>query len=192
MLLLSKAITLLEKQSVEHSNLHEELTLADCIIATSMLRVGALSWDIYEHVVVLSVKLEDQDAWAIVTFCLNALRGRHKISQTVWGGDWDPTNAKDLINYTISKRYKIDSWEFGNELSGKGIGASVDAAQYGKDMKNVKQILQTLYHNSKFKPSLIALGGFYQKEWFDKLLQVSGSGTIDVLSHHIYNLGPGL
>ncbi|KAK7292182.1 hypothetical protein RIF29_07942 [Crotalaria pallida] len=128
---------------------------------------------------------------AIVTFGLNALRGRHKISQTVWGGDWDPTNAKDLINYTISKRYKIDSWEFGNELSGKGIGASVDAAQYGKDLKNVKQILQTLYHNSKFKPSLIAPGGFYQKEWFDKLLQVSGSGTIDVLSHHIYNLGPG-
>ncbi|KAE9601927.1 putative glycosidase [Lupinus albus] len=127
----------------------------------------------------------------IVTFGLNALRGRHKISDTVWGGDWDPTNAKDLISYTISKRYKIDSWEFGNELSGKGIGASVGAAQYGKDLKRLKQILHTLYQNKKFKPSLIAPGGFYQKKWFDKLLQVSGSGTIDVLSHHLYNLGPG-
>ncbi|CAL0325768.1 unnamed protein product [Lupinus luteus] len=128
---------------------------------------------------------------AMVTFGLNALYGRNKLSETVWGGDWDPSNAKDLINYTISKRYKVDSWEFGNELSGKGIGASVDAAQYGKDLKNLKQILNTLYQNSKFKPSLIAPGGFYEKEWFDKLLQVSGSGTIDVMSHHIYNLGPG-
>ncbi|CAL0330605.1 unnamed protein product [Lupinus luteus] len=128
---------------------------------------------------------------AVVTFGLNALRGRHKISETVWGGDWDPSNAKDFISYTISKRYNIDSWEFGNELSGKGIGASVGAAQYGKDLKKLKQILHTLYQNKKFKPSLIAPGGFYQKKWFDKLLQVSGSGTIDVLSHHLYSLGPG-
>ncbi|KAF1875834.1 hypothetical protein Lal_00006464 [Lupinus albus] len=128
---------------------------------------------------------------AILTFGLNALSGRHKISETIWGGNWDPSNAKDFINYTISKRYKIDSWEFGNELSGNGVGASVDAAQYGKDLKNLKQILNTLYQNSKSKPSLIAPGGFYQKEWFDKLLQASGSGTIDVLTHHIYNLGPG-
>lgn len=48
-----------------------------------------------------------------MTFGLNALRGRHQISHTVWGGDWDPSNAKDFINYTISKGYKIDSWEFG-------------------------------------------------------------------------------
>ncbi|KAK7265839.1 hypothetical protein RJT34_33463 [Clitoria ternatea] len=128
---------------------------------------------------------------AIVTFGLNALHGRHQTSHTVWGGDWDPTNAYDLINYTVSKGYKIDSWEFGNELSGKGIGASVGAEQYGKDLIKLKQNLHTLYKNSKFKPSLIAPGGFYNKEWFDKLLQVSGPGIINVLTHHLYNLGPG-
>ena len=81
----------------------------------------------------------------------------------------------------------------GNELSGKGIGASVGAAQYGKDLIKLKQILRTLYHNSKFKPpSLVAPGGFYDKDWFDKLLEVSGSGVINALTHHIYNLGPGL
>ncbi|KAK7330314.1 hypothetical protein VNO77_24504 [Canavalia gladiata] len=128
---------------------------------------------------------------AIVTFGLNALHGRHQISHTVWGGDWDSTNANNLINYTISKGYNIDSWEFGNELSGKGIGASVDAEQYGKDLIKLKHILRTLYKNSKSKPSLVAPGGFYSKEWFDKLLQVSGSGIINVLTHHVYNLGPG-
>ncbi|KAJ1406267.1 Glycoside hydrolase, family 79 [Sesbania bispinosa] len=128
---------------------------------------------------------------AIVTFGLNALHGRHQISHNVWEGPWDPTNAYDFIKYTISKGYKIDSWELGNELSGKGIGASVDVAQYGKDVIKLKQILDGLYENSKFKPSLVAPGGFYEKEWYDKLLQVSGSGIINVLTHHLYNLGPG-
>lgn len=77
-------------------------------------------------------------------------------------------------------------------MSGKGIGASVGVAQYGKDVINLKRILDVLYENSWFKPSLIAPGGFYEKEWYNKLLQVSGSGIINVLSHHLYNLGPGL
>ncbi|KAL2340718.1 hypothetical protein Fmac_008658 [Flemingia macrophylla] len=128
---------------------------------------------------------------AIVTFGLNALHGKHQISHYVWQGAWDPTNAYDFIKYTISKGYKIDSWELGNELSGKGIGASVAVAQYGKDVIKLKQILGILYENSKFKPSLVAPGGFYDKQWYDKLLQVSGSGIINVLTHHLYNLGPG-
>ncbi|RZC16854.1 Heparanase-like protein 1 isoform C [Glycine soja] len=128
---------------------------------------------------------------AIVTFGLNALHGKHQISHNVWEGAWDPTNAYDFIEYTISKGYKIDSWELGNELSGKGIGASVGVAQYGKDLIKLKQILSTLYESSKFKPSLVAPGGFYEKHWYDRLLQVSGSGIINVLTHHLYNLGPG-
>ncbi|KAG4980708.1 hypothetical protein JHK85_034666 [Glycine max] len=77
-----------------------------------------------------------------------------------------------------------------NELSGKGIGASVGVAQYGKDLIKLKQILSTLYESSKFKPSLVAPGGFYEKYWYERLLQVSGSGIINVLTHHLYNLGP--
>jgi len=48
-----------------------------------------------------------------VTFGLNALQGRHPSGHSVWRGDWDSSNAYDLINYTVSKGYKIDSWEFG-------------------------------------------------------------------------------
>ncbi|KAK7411367.1 hypothetical protein VNO78_02800 [Psophocarpus tetragonolobus] len=128
---------------------------------------------------------------AIVTFGLNALHGKNKSSHNVWEGAWDPTNAYDFIKYTVSKGYKIDSWELGNELSGKGIGASVGVTQYGSDSIKLKQVLDILYENSKFKPSLVAPGGFYEKQWYDKLLQVSGSGIINVLTHHLYNLGPG-
>ncbi|KEH31984.1 glycoside hydrolase family 79 amino-terminal domain protein [Medicago truncatula] len=45
--------------------------------------------------------------------------------------------------------------------------------------------------NKEFKPSPIAPGGLYQKEWFDKLIRVSGSGVNDMLTHRVYNLLPG-
>ncbi|KAG2407771.1 Heparanase-like protein [Vigna angularis] len=129
---------------------------------------------------------------AIVTFGLNALKGRHPSGHnTDWKGDWDSSNAYGLINYTVSKGYKIDSWEFGNELSGKGIAASVSAVQYGKDLIKLKEVLNSLYNNSDFKPLLVAPGGFYSKDWYDKLLQVTGPGIVNVLTHHLYNLGPG-
>lgn len=79
----------------------------------------------------------------------------------------------------------------GNELSGSGVGASVSAELYGKDMANLKDIINDLYKNSGFKPSLIAPGGFFEQKWFTKFLQVSGSGTVNIVTHHIYNLGAG-
>lgn len=80
----------------------------------------------------------------------------------------------------------------GNELSGNGIGAHVHADQYGKDLVNLRRIINELYKGSQSKPSLVAPGGFYDEEWFVKLLQTSGFGVIDVMSHHMYNLGAGV
>ncbi|XP_030938386.1 heparanase-like protein 1 isoform X2 [Quercus lobata] len=126
---------------------------------------------------------------AVVTFGLNALNGRHN-QGILWLGDWDPSNAEALIKYTISKGYHIDSWEFGNELSGSGIGARVEAAQYAKDLIILKKIMNELYWKSSFKPKLVAPGGFYDKNWFNRLLQDSGSGVVNIVTYHIYNLGP--
>ncbi|XP_031406238.1 heparanase-like protein 1 [Punica granatum] len=128
----------------------------------------------------------------VVTFGLNALFGRHRIRQDAWGGDWDSSNARDFIRYTISKGYPVDSWEFGNELSGSGIGASVAAEQYGKDLIALRKVIDELYENSHVKPLLIAPGGFFDEGWYTKLLQVSGPGVINVMTHHIYNLGAGI
>ncbi|XP_047339177.1 heparanase-like protein 1 [Impatiens glandulifera] len=131
---------------------------------------------------------------ALVTFGLNALYGRHETKKKgTWGGNWDSSNARDFIKYTISKGYNIDSWEFGNELSGSGVGASVGSEQYGKDVIKLKSIIDELYNQSQSKiPILLAPGGFYDKQWFNKFLQVSGSSVVNAVSHHIYNLGPGV
>ncbi|XXG46806.1 hypothetical protein AAC387_Pa02g1555 [Persea americana] len=132
----------------------------------------------------------------IVTFGLNALYGRHKIGKgvygDVYGGAWNSSNTRSFINYTISKGYRVDSWELGNELS-NGFGASVDggAEQYGKDLITLKAILRDLYKGSHQQPLLLAPGGFYDQKWYNKLLQVSGTNVADVLTHHIYNLGAG-
>ncbi|KAL6205222.1 hypothetical protein ACLB2K_022484 [Fragaria x ananassa] len=126
----------------------------------------------------------------LVTFSLNALSGRHHKGAGVWVGDWDSRNAYDFINYTVSKGYQINSWELGNELCGKGVGASVGAEQYGKDLIKLKHIVNQLYNDSHIKPALVGPGGFFDQKWFTTLLQVSGSGVVDVVTQHIFNLGP--
>ncbi|CAA0820878.1 Heparanase-like protein 1 [Striga hermonthica] len=131
----------------------------------------------------------------IVTFGLNALYGRHHIQNNAWGGSWDSSNAHDFIRYTLSKGYHnhIDSWEFGNELSGKGIGASVGVEQYGKDVVRLKDMLNELYANFSQKQvaRLMAPSGFFDKKWYGDLLQISGPNVVDIVSYHLYTLGPG-
>ncbi|WMV57391.1 hypothetical protein MTR67_050776 [Solanum verrucosum] len=129
---------------------------------------------------------------ALVTFSLNALRGRQRTSKRVWEGNWDSSNAHDFIDYTVSKGYQIHSWEFGNELSGKGIGAKVDAEQYGEYVIHLNNLIDQLYKHFQPRPLLLALGGFYDKELFEMFLEMSGPGTVDALTHHIYNLGPDI
>ena len=49
----------------------------------------------------------------------------------------------------------------GNELSGHGIGAKVDAKLYGKDVVEFKSILRQLYKAPLSQPLLLAPGGFF-------------------------------
>jgi len=79
----------------------------------------------------------------------------------------------------------------GNELSGSGVGASVTAKQYGEDLIKLNRIINELYKKSSSKPSVLAPGGFFAKDWFSQLLQVTGPGVVDAVTHHIYDLGAG-
>lgn len=76
-------------------------------------------------------------------------------------------------------------------MSGKGIGAKVDAEQYGEDVIHLNNLIDQLYKHFQPRPLLLAPGGFYDKEWFETFLEMSGPGTVDALTHHIYNLGAG-
>ncbi|XP_038882987.1 heparanase-like protein 2 isoform X2 [Benincasa hispida] len=129
---------------------------------------------------------------AIVTFGLNALLGRHPTIGMYWGGDWNYTNAEALIQYTVEKNYQINSWEFGNEMVGhNSIGANITAAQYAKDLIKLREIIDRLYNNSQQKPLIVAPSAFFDASWYEDLVNKTGSNIIDVLTHHIYNMGAG-
>ncbi|XP_045786602.1 heparanase-like protein 3 isoform X1 [Trifolium pratense] len=133
-----------------------------------------------------------QKAGVKVIFGLNALAGR-SVHGGVSVGPWNPTNAESFIRYTVSKKYNIHGWEFGNELCGVGIGTSVAAAQYASDIVVLRKIIQDVYRGVEPKPLIIAPGGFFDgaANWFKEFLNKSGESA-NAVTHHIYNLGAGI
>ncbi|KAJ7531531.1 hypothetical protein O6H91_14G047700 [Diphasiastrum complanatum] len=123
-----------------------------------------------------------------VAFGLNALYGREKD----YTHAWDSTNAYDFIQYTIKKKYQIQAWELGNELSGSGVGASVPVSQYVSDVKKLRAVIDQLYAGWTTKPLIVAPDGFFDENWYLQLLQGTGNQIINVLSRHIYSLGAGV
>ncbi|RZC52146.1 hypothetical protein C5167_020571 [Papaver somniferum] len=132
-----------------------------------------------------------QKAGASIIFGLNALNGRNMTRDHSAVGPWDFKNAAALIRYTVNKKYAIYGWELGNELSGNGIGARVTAAQYASDVIALNTIVQDIYSGSKDKPLVIAPGGFFDAKWYKELVDKTPN-SLNAVTHHIYNLGPGV
>lgn len=130
-------------------------------------------------------------AGAKVIFGLNALTGRSIKSDDSAVGAWNYTNAESLIRYTVEKNYTIHGWELGNELCGSGVGTRVSANQYAADTAALQSIVQNIYKDVDFKPLIIAPGGFYDSNWFKEFIDKT-TKSLDVVTHHIYNLGPGV
>ncbi|XP_010552799.2 PREDICTED: heparanase-like protein 2 [Tarenaya hassleriana] len=130
---------------------------------------------------------------AKITFGLNALFGKKKseTEEGLWIGDWDARNSHDLMRYTIEKGYSIDSYELGNELCSSGVSARINVDQYAKDFKMLKKLVQKLYPNVT-TPKVLGPAGFYDEKWFNEFLLQTGPDVVDGLTHHIYNLGPGV
>ncbi|OAY72969.1 Pentatricopeptide repeat-containing protein, mitochondrial [Ananas comosus] len=74
----------------------------------------------------------------------------------------------------------------GNELSGNGVGARVGADQYAADAIALKSIIDDIYQGFPAKPLVIAPG------WFSEFITKTKPSSLDVITHHIYNLGPGV
>ncbi|KAJ8751649.1 hypothetical protein K2173_025808 [Erythroxylum novogranatense] len=126
-----------------------------------------------------------------VIFGLNALQGRTLASDGSAIGAWDPTNSQSLIRYTVNKGYSIHGWELGNELSGSGVGTSVAADQYANDVETLQGVVNSTYAGFKAKPLMMAPGGFFDANWFGRFIDKTPK-SLQVVSHHIYNLGPGV
>ncbi|AQK84105.1 Heparanase-like protein 3 precursor [Zea mays] len=132
-----------------------------------------------------------QKSGARIVFGINALNGRVPLPDGSMGGPWDYTNAASLIRYTANKGYRIHGWELGNELSGTGVGARVGAEQYGADVIALKTLVDDIYASHPSKPLVLAPGGFFDQAWFAQLIVRTRPNLLDVITHHIYNLGPG-
>ncbi|XP_059635188.1 heparanase-like protein 3 [Cornus florida] len=127
---------------------------------------------------------------AVIIFGLNALTGRSIKSGSALG-PWNFTNAESLIRYTVKKNYSIRGWELGNELSGSGVGVRIAADRYASDTIALQNIVQDIYKSAEIKPQIIAPGGFFDGVWFKEFIDKT-TKSLDVVTHHIYNLGPGV
>ncbi|KAL3566953.1 hypothetical protein D5086_032368 [Populus alba] len=128
---------------------------------------------------------------AEIIFGLNALTGRSMKSDGSAVGAWNYSNAESFISYTVKKNYSIYGWELGNELCGSGVGTRVTAAQYASDTISLYNIVKKTYSSIEPKPLVIAPGGFYDANWFKEFVDKTGN-SVDAITHHIYNLGPGV
>ncbi|XP_014522895.1 heparanase-like protein 3 [Vigna radiata var. radiata] len=127
---------------------------------------------------------------AKIIFGLNALAGKtiHGNSAT---GPWNSTNAESFIRYNVRNGYTIHGWELRNELSGSGVGISIKTDQYASDFAALRDIVYNEYADIDSKPLVIAPRGFFDSTWFREFISKSGK-ALDVVTHHIYNLGPGV
>lgn len=79
--------------------------------------------------------------WQIV-FGLNALKG--------WGGEggwaWDSDNARELVEYSVKKKFPVVGWELGNEpdLNNKG-GAVQTGAGVASRFGTLLKLLHSVY-----------------------------------------------
>ena len=86
--------------------------------------------------------------WQIV-FGLNALQGWHGPS----GWEWDPSNARELMEYTTRRKFPVVGWELGNE---PGLKNKNGAVQTGAgDARRFSTLLQLM---GEIYPGKLGLG----------------------------------
>ena len=76
-------------------------------------------------------------------------------------------------------------------MCGTGVGTRVEAGQYAIDTVALHNIVEKIYSGIEEKPLVISPGGFYEENWFKEFLAKTVN-SVDVITHHIYDLGPGI
>ncbi|KAI3443908.1 hypothetical protein Pfo_000573 [Paulownia fortunei] len=127
---------------------------------------------------------------ALITFGLNALIGKAIRPDNTAIGPWNSSNAASLIRYTVKKGYNVYGWELGNELGGRQIGVGIAADPYASDTIALHGLIQDIYQGVNIKPLIMAPGGIFDSNWFKRFIDRT-AGSLNVITHHIYNLGSG-
>jgi len=131
-----------------------------------------------------------------LVFGLNNLYGRQKVPgcNRTWcdyTGNWDSSNSKNFLEYTAKANHNIFGIELGNELSGPaGVTAHLTPQASAQDYKILRALIDIIWPNNITRPLLIGTDSFFDVDWFTEFLNLNPG--VDVITHHIYSLGPGV
>lgn len=76
-------------------------------------------------------------------------------------------------------------------MNGRGVGTRIAADQYASNTITLYHIVEKVYNGSEWKPLIIAPGGFFDADWLQEFVDKTGN-SLNVVTHHTYNLGPGI
>ncbi|KAK7089400.1 heparanase-like [Littorina saxatilis] len=102
-------------------------------------------------------------------------------------GSWNPANARQLLQYSASKNYKIAAFELGNEYNLYPSSLAVTPAQLAVDYVTLQNLLGEFpqdYYSSFLVGPETAMGG--EEKYFLGFLQAGGYKTIRASSFHSY------
>ena len=110
-------------------------------------------------------------------------------------GNWDPSQSELLIRYSKEKNYKIYAYELGNELVGdKGIQSHISVEDYLVDWHSFTSVLNDVYSdNMDEKPYTVVADTTWMSSWYGAFLDaIPDDSKPDVVTHHLYSMGPGV
>ncbi|XP_067658868.1 heparanase-like [Haliotis asinina] len=117
--------------------------------------------------------------WKLI-FGLNALKRKE--------GNWDPTNAKELLQYNSAKGYQLAGLELGNEPDHFNETYNITGTQLGIDFYNFKKLLQTIPGygiTPVIGPDMASVTGS-RTPFFIDFFRGGGDKAVDRITFHQY------
>ncbi|CAG2237206.1 HPSE [Mytilus edulis] len=138
-------------------------------------------WDELNHFV-------EEVGWDLI-FDLNSLLRQN--------AQWSPANAKQLMDYTTQKGYKIAGWELGNEPDVyKDVGINITGSQRAKDYNILHSLLN---HYPQWRdsvvigPSVTMLVKQISRKYLQDFVDAGGPDIVtNPTFHHYYAHGPSM
>jgi heparanase 1 len=71
-------------------------------------------------------------------------------------GQWDSSNARDLLAYSIKAGYRIHGLELGNELN-----KAVTGVKHAEHFHGLTALLRKLYPDASTRPKVCIVAGYF-------------------------------